>query len=137
MYKLGTNSNRLLSECHPNLGLIANYAMDLQIMDFAIICGHRNKEDQTQAYQLGNSRVLWPKSGHNKTPSHAFDFAPWIDGAIPWGDTHAFAMLGGIFLSAGSILRIPVRYGGDWNRNGSTQDQILMDWGHIELIRHD
>ena len=43
-------------------------------------------------------------------------------------------MIGGMFLVAGQILKIPVRYGGDWDRDGGTKDQSLMDWGHIELV---
>ena len=72
-------------------------------------------------------------------PSNALDFTPWgrlKDGRMgpPWDDTHSFAMLGGLFLAAGKIRSVGLRYGGDWDGDGSTQDQTLMDWGHVELI---
>jgi len=66
--------------------------------------------------------------------SLAFDFAPWIDGAIPWGDTHIFAVIAGAFFAATLDLGYTVRWGGDWDSDGSTKDQRLMDWGHIEVL---
>ena len=90
------------------------------------------------------SRVMWPDSNHNainsegQPESTALDFAPWLrlpNGkmGIPWEDTHAFAILGGLFIAAGHFLGTPITYGGDWDSDGSTEDQTLMDWGHIEL----
>lgn len=140
MYAFGERSKSILLTCRPDLVTVAQYVMDLQIMDFAIICGHRDEEAQLEAYMTGKSKVLWPKSKHNMTLSNAFDFAPWVrlpDGkmGIPWEDTESFAMLGGMFLAAGAILKKPVRYGGDWDGDGSTRDQSLMDWGHIEVAK--
>jgi len=133
MYAFGNRSKTNLATCRVDLVQVAHAVMDLQIMDFAILCGHRDEEAQTQAFLLGNSKVQWPHSRHNMNPSNALDFAPWIHGGIPWKDTHSFAMLGGIFIAIARKMNTPLRYGGDWNSNGSTEDQILMDWGHIEL----
>jgi hypothetical protein len=51
---------------------------------------------------------------------------------IPWQDTHAFAVLGGLMIAAGEILEVPLVYGGDWDMDGLTTDQSLMDWGHCQ-----
>lgn len=136
MYAFGTRSQANLATCRADLVEIAHYVMSLQLVDFAILCGHRNEEAQTQAFLLGNSRLQWPESSHNMSPSNALDFAPWINGRIPWEDTHAFTILGGIFIAAATILDKPIRYGGDWDGDGSTKDQTLMDFGHIERIRY-
>ena len=133
MYQFGHRSKANLLTCRVDLAELAYAVMDLQIMDFTILCGHRDEEAQTQAYLLGNSKAQWPMSKHNMLPSNALDFAPWINGSIPWKDTHSFAMLGGMFIAIARTKNTPLRYGGDWNRNGSTEDQILMDWGHIEI----
>ncbi len=141
MYTFSKRSNDYLLTVRPDLVLVAQYVMNLQVMDFAIVCGHRDEEAQTQAFLLGNSTKQWPHSSHNMKLSNAFDFVPWVpilpNGTmgIPWHDTHAFAILGGMFLAAGAVLDTTIRYGGDWDRDGSTQDQRFMDWGHIEVIR--
>ncbi len=144
MYRFGRRSSeRLLTVCD-DLQMIAHTAMELQIYDFTIVCGWRSKEAQMQAFLTGASRVRWPNSNHNNLDlngepnSNAFDFAPWCSlpsgkHGIPWNDTHAFAVLGGIFISAGASLGISIRYGGDWDMDGLTTDQKLMDWGHIEV----
>ena len=142
MYEFGNRSKSHLLTCRSDIVAVAQYVMDQQIVDFAIICGHRDEEAQTEAFMLGNSKLKWPESSHNMSPSNALDFAPWLrlpSGklGIPWNDTHAFALLGGMFILAGRILGTRIRYGGDWNMNGNTQDQTLMDWGHIEVIRND
>lgn len=108
--------------------------MAWQIYDFSIIWGFRGEEAQNQAFLEGNSTKQWPDSFHNQTPSPALDFAPYIKGiGVPWKDTHAFAVIGGLFIAAGAILKTPVVYGGDWDMDGETTDQRLKDWGHVEL----
>lgn len=140
MYAYGTESLSRLATITPNLRSVAHRVMSYQIMDLTIVCGQRGKEEQALAYVKGYSKKQWPDSLHNATPfAHALDFAPWTKlpsglWGINWDDTHAFAMLGGLFLAAGAATGTHLRYGGDWNRNGSTEDQILMDWGHIEEI---
>ena len=108
--------------------------MEWQVYDFTIVWGHRNKAAQEQAFLSGNSGKRWPDSRHNSTPSTALDFAPWVDGGIPWNDTHAFAVIGGMFIAAGADLGTPIIYGGDWDMDGLTTDQRLMDWGHVQLV---
>lgn len=141
MFHFGDASNKRLRTCHSDLQTIANGVMDLQIVDFTIVWGYRNKDQQMQAFLSGNSTKQWPDSKHNKESasgdpmSHALDFAPWIHGRIPWDDTHAFAIIGGLFLAVAARKNIMLRYGGDWDRDGETKDQTLMDWGHVELIR--
>jgi len=145
MYAFGTRSASRLSTVREDLQRVAYSVMNMQIYDFAIICGYRGKEAQLQAFMLGNSTKKYPFSQHNTTDldsmpkSNAFDFAPWCmlpsgKMGIPWKDTHAFAVLGGMFIQAGASLDIPVIYGGDWDMDGKTTDQILMDWGHIEIM---
>ncbi len=140
-YTFGRRSTNHLLTVREDLRAVAIYVMKQQVYDFAIICGQRLKEEQERAFMLGNSKVHWPDSAHNTLPlSDALDFGPWCmlpNGlmGIPWDDTHAFAVLGGMFIAAGAALSTPIRYGGDWDMDGHTTDQILMDWGHVEIMK--
>jgi len=145
MYSYGTRSTTMLSTVHPDLRAVAHKVMSWQVFDLAIICGYRGKEAQLRAFMLGNSTKKFPFSTHNTVDennmpcSNALDFAPWVylpsgKWGIPWNDTHAFAVLGGMFVAAGAALDTPIVYGGDWDMDGNTKDQTLMDWGHAEIL---
>lgn len=134
-FAFGPRSLAHLDTVDRDLRDVAERVMSYQIFDFAIICGHRGEEAQNQAFMSGNSGKRWPDSLHNRTPSPALDFAPWIDDGIPWKDTHAFAVIGGMFIAAGAELGKPIVWGGDWDMDGATTDQRLQDWGHVQLRR--
>ena len=65
----------------------------IEIFDFSIICGHRNKEAQDLAFATGKSKKKWPESTHNKYPSQAVDIAPY---PIDWENRDRFIFLAGI-----------------------------------------
>lgn len=140
----GDKSDAKLGTCHPMLKKIAYRALQRSPYDITIIHGWRGKELQNQLVAEKKSRTPWPESRHNKSDdatldspelvSDALDFAPWIDGDIPWDDTHIFACIAGCFLSAAQDFGCTLRWGGDWDSDGSTKDQTLMDWGHVELV---
>ena len=132
-FAFGAASRGKLNSVHQDLYEIAQLVMSWQVYDFTIVWGHRGRAEQEQAFLAGNSKKRFPDSKHNKDPSTALDFAPWVNGGIPWNDTHAFAVIGGMFIAAGAELGTPIIYGGDWDMDGLTTDQTLMDWGHVEL----
>ncbi|KKM82716.1 hypothetical protein LCGC14_1316750, partial [marine sediment metagenome] len=37
----------------------------IQVMDFTIVCGFRNKRAQEKAFDEGKSEKHWPNSKHN------------------------------------------------------------------------
>ena len=143
-FAFGKSSTAKLDTVHHELRETAVHALSWGIYDFTIVWGWRNEEQQEQAFLSGNSTKHFPDSKHNfmdaegKPLSDAFDFAPWCrlpDGkmGIPWKDSHAFAVVGGIILAAARDLGYShLRYGGDWDMDGLTTDQTLMDWGHVE-----
>ena len=65
--------------------------------------------------------------------SDALDFAPYINGRIYWEDSHIFAVVAGVFMAAAKQQGFKIRWGGDWDSDGTTTDQTFMDWGHIEI----
>ena len=72
-------------------------------------------------------------------PSLALDFAPYA-GGIDWGDVRQFCVVAGAFMLAAAQLREEgeissrLRWGGDFDMDGTTTDQLFLDLGHIELI---
>ncbi len=140
-YHLGEASLAKLDGCASDLINIARLAIGVTPVDFTIVWGYRGEAEQNALHASGASHKAYPESKHNreksgKPASWALDFAPWVDGRIYWEDTHMFAVVAGVFLACGGIRARPVklRWGGDWDGDGKTTDQTLMDWGHIELL---
>lgn len=112
---LNARSLKNLGQCHPDLMRVAEEAR--KGFDFTVICGHRNKADQDKAFKGGFSKVKWPNSKHNKTPSLAFDACP---NPIDWDNTAAFKAMRTHFQKAADKLGIKVRF-------------ISWDLPHLEL----
>ncbi len=141
-YRYGANSRLKLDTCHPGLKEIAFNVLKRSPYDITILHGWRSKDQQNALYDSGASQVQWPDSEHNYvnggTPeSLALDFAPWLDGFIPWHETHIFACIAGIFISEANRLGYKLRWGGDWDADGNTKEHKLQDWGHVELVLGD
>jgi len=140
-HSFGSTSMAKLNTCHPDIQLVAIKALELSPYDFTIIHGWRGQEVQDALFDSGASTKQYPNSKHNtqdefdedEPGSEAIDFGPWINGKVPWDDTHIFAAIAGCFLAAAADLNVKLRWGGDWDSDGSTKDQTLMDWGHVEL----
>ncbi|WP_454869683.1 M15 family metallopeptidase [Pseudomonas putida] len=122
-------SQERLASCHPKLQAIMNKV--ILFVDCMIICGYRNQEDQDRAFREGKSKLMYPHGKHNTMPSNAVDVAPY---PLDWSDTHAFARLAGYIQAVADSMGIPIRWGGDWNRNGKTKDEQFRDFPHFELI---
>ena len=107
----------------------------IEEIDFTVICGHRDIEAQTRAFDSGHSTVSWPNSKHNKNPSLAVDLAPWHTDAphIHWKEDREFIFLAGLIFAYGRILHLDIRWGGDWDGDFDQSDQTFMDIGHFEI----
>jgi len=138
-YSYGSKSMSKLKTCDPVLRAIAERALELSPYDITIVHGWRGEEVQNALQESGASTKRWPDSKHNYTRDNgepnslAIDFAPWVNGTIPWNDTHIFAHIAGLMTAAAAEMRVSLRWGGDWDTDGSTKDQKLLDWGHVEL----
>ena len=69
-------------------------------------------------------------SHHNSDPSRAVDVAPY---PIDWNDTERFGRFAGFVLGMAAAMGIPLRWGGDWDRDNDTHDQKFNDLVHFEL----
>lgn len=126
MPKYSNKSIKILNTAHPQLQKLFNEA--IKYVDISIVCGYRGQLEQQNAYNKGNSKVQWPNSKHNKQPSMAVDFKPYPDGkAID------YVYVAGIIMGIAKMLKINIKYGGDWNNNFKASDESFLDGGHIEL----
>jgi len=118
--KFGKRSLDRLSECHEDLQAIAHKLIEK--MDVTILCGHRGKEEQEQAFIAGNSKLRFPHSKHNKKPSLAIDIAPY---PIDWKDIPRFMDMCSEIEKIAAELGIKIILGRDFS---------FRDWPHVELV---
>ena len=129
LYRFGVKSAERLATCDVRLQEILNEA--IKIVDFSVICGHRDKEAQNMAYYEGKSKLQYPDSKHNTNPSEAVDVAPY---PIDWNDTERFAHLIGILRGIAHTKGYKLRVGIDWDMDGDIRDHSFMDYPHIEIV---
>lgn len=117
-----------LETCDHRLQMVMKRAITRY--DFTVLCGHRTKEEQNDAFERGVSKLRWPRSKHNKMPSLAVDIAPF---PIDWDNLERFRELAAIVMDEAAKLNIKLRWGGDFNMNGKPDDKFV-DMPHFELI---
>lgn len=133
MPKFSDLSARKLATCDDRLQRVFNAV--IKTWDCTVLVGHRDQEEQDEAFRAGLSGKQWPDGMHNSYPSKAADVAPY---PIDWKDTEAFILFAGFVLGTAAAMGIALRWGGDWNRDGRTKDDIarkaLRDLVHFEVV---
>jgi hypothetical protein len=118
-----------LATCDQRLQRV--FAEVIKHRDCTVLCGHRGKEEQDEAFRTGKSKVQFPNSNHNRLPSVAADVVPY---PIDWHDPAYFTHFAGFVLGVAATMGIRLRWGGDWNQNGKTKDESFFDGPHFELM---
>jgi peptidoglycan L-alanyl-D-glutamate endopeptidase CwlK len=126
MNKFGNASLAALAKCHPHLQDIALSA--IREVDFRVLDATRGRKEQEEAFAKGNSKVHFGDSAHNYVPAIAFDLFP---APYDWGNKQSFIELSEVIFRIAREKDIALRWGGDWNRDGSTADG--WDFPHYEL----
>lgn len=121
MPQFSERSLKNLAQCDERLQRVAHEA--IKHFDFTVICGHRGEAEQNAAYKAGHSRLKFPQSKHNKTPSLAFDACPF---PIDWNDHKRFQIMGKVMKEAAASLGIKITWGGDWHS--------FVDKPHFEVV---
>jgi peptidoglycan L-alanyl-D-glutamate endopeptidase CwlK len=134
MPEYSERSKKRLVGCHPYLQLILNEA--IKYYDLTILEGHRGQEKQNQYYNAGKSKLKYPDSKHNKTPSMACDVVPWHkdEPHIRWDDEKSFFYMAGLIFGIAHRFGIKIRWGRDWDGDKNFNDQTFNDSPHFELI---
>ena len=107
----------------------------LEYMDVSLVSGHRDEREQSLLYHgtPQRSQLKWPDSKHNTFPSLAIDMQPY-----PYPDNEndlraALGYMAGLCYIIAERNAFSIRWGGDWNRNGSVTDNGFDDLFHIEI----
>ena len=151
--KYSVNSKRELETC--DYDLVQLFSGILPEYDHTIIEGHRPRARQLELYEKGLSKVR--EGRHNSDPSNAVDASPYIQGrGIPWPkmpenmslsanqraginqyvkDMMQFAHFAGYVEASAAFMSVPIRWGGDWDRDHNLSDQTFDDLVHFELER--
>jgi len=114
--------------------------------DCAVLEGFRPEDRQNEYFSTGRSKVQWPASKHNSSPSLAIDLAPYFAsrGGVVWPnkaerprdyvkDLGQFYYFAGIVIATARNHDIELRWGGDWDRDHDLRDQRFDDLVHFEL----
>ena len=97
----------------------------IRVYDFTVLEGVRSREKQAEMVEKGASKTM--ESKH--LDGLAVDIAPH---PIDWEDIKRFTYLAGIVVGIAHSMDIPIRWGGNWDRdNEILSDQKFDDCPHF------
>lgn len=133
--KLTASSIKNLSGCDKR---IQNVVLKVAIKrNICVIEGARSLERQEMLFKLKKTKTMNSKHLITKDRKNSFavDLAPVKDdGTIDWNDTKAFHDLAKEILDEAKLQNVDLRWGGDWDRDGETEDEKFRDLVHFELV---
>ena len=142
-YAYSENSKTKLDSCTKTIKKVFEWA--IKYRDGTIACGNRGESEQDTAFKKGLTELRYPNSNHNSLPSRAVDAVPYIDGKAVFGNTEKekldMAHYAGFIVGASYLMHelgmteCPLRWGGDWNCDGSVRDHKFLDFPHFEEVR--
>jgi peptidoglycan L-alanyl-D-glutamate endopeptidase CwlK len=128
---LTARDKQRLQGVHPDLVRVVMALGDESDAPFMVIEGLRTYDRQKQLVAEGKSKTM--QSRH--LSGHAVDLAPLKGGQIDWKDKASFRRLRDQMFAIAERLGVKLRWGGDWNSNGSSADESFYDGPHFELPR--
>jgi peptidoglycan L-alanyl-D-glutamate endopeptidase CwlK len=133
MPEFGHRSKQKLDTLHPDLQKILNEVV--KTLDITIVSGRRTAQEQDELYEKGYSKLKFPESKHNTSPSQAVDVMIWNKSKprIRWEDKNQIVYMMGYIKSVADRLGIKLRMGGDWDGN-MIFNESFFDGAHIELV---
>ena len=157
VFLFGHGSKNHMTGLRPELINVNNRALSYGLMDFSVVQGVRTEMQQKALYAQGresleivnqmrlmagwgaishgeNKIVTWTMASNHLLQDdgygHAYDVAPYFDGAIQWEDIEAFNFLATLHLRAASELGVRLGWGGHW-------PEKKRDRPHFELLKGD
>lgn len=134
MAAFGDTSKKRLYTAHCDLQILFNEV--IKHFNCSIICGERDEEAQTKAFDNGFSKVKYPNSKHNKRPSLAVDAVPY---PIEWSNVNRMRYFAGFVLGIARMLKqqgsinSEIVWGGDWDSDTVLTDQRFNDFPHFQI----
>lgn len=146
MPSFSNSSLQVLDTCHHSLQEL--FLKVVQTYDCQALVGARSEAEEQKAIDTGHSKLKNPMEskhviGPGRPLSEALDAAPF---PVIWPEINMqrlgeyvhtvgrFYHFAGYVLSVASELHIPIRWGGDWNRDLIFTDQTFDDLDHFEVI---
>lgn len=132
MPKFSRRSLDKLETCDSRLQELMNEV--IKYIDISIIDGQRSSSQQDLLYEKGYSKVKFPNSKHNSSPSMAVDVMLWNKEKphIRWNDKVQQAYVAGFIKAVAEMLGIKIRQGCDWNGD-MIFNESFFDGPHIEI----
>lgn len=127
-------SKKRLATCEQDLQTLFNYV--IRYFDCKIICGERTKKAQEKAFNEGFSKVHYPNSKHNRSPSMAVDVVPY---PVEWKNTKRMKFFAGYVLGIAQRMfndgeiNHKVISGLDWDADTILKDTTFKDHPHFQL----
>jgi len=134
VFEYSHRSKIALASAHPDLQHLFNEV--IKVIDCTVIFGHRTEAEQNEMVRKGYSKLTFPKSNHNKTPSLAVDAVPYYsnhDPHIDWQDLEKFCYFAGIVKGIAAQLNIGITWGRDWDNDNDFKETKWIDCPHFEL----
>jgi peptidoglycan L-alanyl-D-glutamate endopeptidase CwlK len=132
MYSFSQRSKNNLLSTHQLIQKVFNEV--IKHYDCSIIEGHRGEKEQNEAFDKGFSKVRYPNSKHNQSPSMAADVVPY---PIDWKDTSRLLLFAGIVIGISKSVLKDTGYelisGVDWDNDLNVKEHSFMDYPHFEL----
>lgn len=130
---MDSRTTRNLKDVHPDLVRVVEAVYPACRQPFHVTEGRRTMARQQELVRQGLSKTL--NSRH--LTGHAVDVvAVTGPGRITWA-LPAYASIADAILDTAGALGIRMRWGGDWNMNGRTDDETFVDGPHFELLAAD
>ena len=130
MPKFSKRSLTQLDSCHVVLQRLLRRVIERT--DFTVLQGHRGQQEQDKAYTEGKSKLKFPFSRHNVSPSMACDIVPF---PVDFQDIDRFKELAAVVKEEWALmpesekLRYRLEHGGDW--------LTFSDWPHWQIVFND
>ncbi len=115
-------SLKKLATCAPELQTLAHAVA--RYIEFCVITGHREEDEQNHDFAIGASKLKWPDSRHNSKPAEAFDIAPL---PVNWDDVSRFRELARLMFQEAAKLGVDIEWGGHW--------KSFPDLSHFQLAK--
>jgi peptidoglycan L-alanyl-D-glutamate endopeptidase CwlK len=139
-FTLGSRSRARLKGVHPRLVAVVERALALTTLDFFVNEGVRTPERQRELYAQGRTKpgqkVTWTlNSNHFVNPRTGFGHAVDVY-AMPFSPNQTAAqslVIRKAMMKAADELDTPIRWGGDWDRDGEYHERGEGDSPHFEL----
>ena len=134
-YAFSKSSLERRDTLHPDLQNLVDEI--LKFYDCSVLCGHRDKKEQDEAFENKKSHVKWPNSKHNAYPSLAVDLALY---PVKYKDDVRNVYFGGFVMGIAKNLKEDghmdhsLIWGGNFNDNDDFHDQTLIDYMHFQLV---